>query len=115
MADPKLLHTEISGTRAACCVAEPGGQLRGLVLQNISSNAIAGSATAFLDLAANQPAFAAALVTTLQPEFARLGLQLENLTVHNLSLPEELQKIMDQKSAMGLGIGITVAATIRGG
>ncbi len=101
VADPKLFHTEISGTRAAYGVAELDGQLRGLVLQNIS-NAIAGSAIPFLDLAANQQAFAAALVTTLQPEFAKLGLQLENLTVQNLSLPEELQKIMDQKIGMGM-------------
>ena len=101
VADPKLFHTEISGTRAAYGVAELDGQLRGLVLQNIS-NAIAGSAIPLLDLAANQQAFAAALVTTLQPEFAKLGLQLENLTVQNLSLPEELQKIMDQKIGMGM-------------
>ena len=101
VADPKLFHTEISGTRAAYGVGELDGQLRGLVLQNIS-NAIAGSAIPFLDLAANQQAFATALVTTLQPEFAKLGLQLENLTVQNLSLPEELQKIMDQKIGMGM-------------
>ena len=101
VADPKLFHTEISGTRAAYSVGELDGQLRGLVLQNIS-NAIAGSAIAFLDLAANQQAFAMALVTTLQPEFAKLGLQLESLTVQNLSLPEELQKIMDQKIGMGM-------------
>ena len=101
IADPKLFHTEISGTRADYGVAELDGQLRGLVLQNIS-NAIAGSAIPFLDLAANQQAFATALVTTLQPEFAKLGLQLENLTVQNLSLPEELQKIMDQKIGMGM-------------
>ena len=101
IADPKLFHTEISGTRAVYGVGELDGQLRGLVLQNIS-NAIAGSAIPFLDLAANQQAFATALVATLQPEFARLGLQLESLTVQNLSLPEELQKIMDQKIGMGM-------------
>ena len=101
IADPKLFHTEISGTRGEYTVAELDGQLRGLVLQNIS-NAIAGSAIPFLDLAANQQAFAAAMVAALQPEFAKLGLLLENLTVQNLSLPEELQKIMDQKIGMGM-------------
>jgi membrane protease subunit (stomatin/prohibitin family) len=38
--DPKLFHTEISGTREEYTVADVEGQLRGLVLQNIS-NAIA--------------------------------------------------------------------------
>lgn len=101
IADPRLFHTEISGTRERYTLAELDGQLRGLVLQNIS-NAIAASDIAFLDLAANQLAFAQALVTQLGPEFAKIGLKLEGMTVQNLSLPEELQKILDQKIGMGM-------------
>ena len=101
MADPKLFHTEISGTRESYGTADLDGQLRGLVLQNIS-NAIASSGIAFLDLAANQLSFAQALTTQLRPEFAKLGLTLEGMTVQNVSLPEELQKIMDQKIGMGM-------------
>ncbi|KAB2898920.1 MAG: hypothetical protein F9K35_09315, partial [Burkholderiaceae bacterium] len=99
--DPKLFHTEISGTREAYAVADLDGQLRGLVLQNIS-NAIAGSGLPFLDLAANQVMFADALAKELQPAFAKIGLGLETLTVQNVSLPEELQKILDQKIGMGM-------------
>ena len=101
VADPKLFHGQISGTRERYTTRELDGQLRGLVLQNIS-NAIAGSDIPFLDLAANLQAFAAALTRELQPEFAKLGLQVENLTVQNISMPEELQKIMDQKIGMGM-------------
>ena len=99
--DPKLFHTEISGTRERYTTQELDGQLRGLVLQNIS-NAIAGSGIAFLDLAANQLMFAQALVAQLAPEFAKIGLKLEGMTVQSVSLPEELQKIMDQKIGMGM-------------
>ena len=101
IADPKLFHTEISGTRASYGVADLDGQLRGLVLQNIS-NAIASSGIAFLDLASNQLIFAQALTTQLAPEFAKLGLKLEAMTVQSVSLPEELQKILDQKIGMGM-------------
>ena len=101
VADPQLFHTEISGTREAYTVADLDGQLRGLVLQNIS-NAIASSGIAFLDLAANQLAFAQALSTQLAPEFEKIGLKLEGMTVQNVSLPEELQKILDQKIGMGM-------------
>jgi membrane protease subunit (stomatin/prohibitin family) len=101
VADPKLFHTEISGTRERYTTADLDGQLRGLVLQNIS-NAIASSDIAFLDLAANQLAFAQALVTQLTPEFAKIGLKLDGMTVQNVSLPEELQKILDQKIGMGM-------------
>ncbi|MBN9411636.1 MAG: SPFH domain-containing protein [Burkholderiales bacterium] len=101
VADARLFHTEISGTRERYTVADLDGQLRGVVLQNIS-NAIASSGVPFLDLAANQIAFAQALAAQLVPEFARIGLKLEGLTVQNVSLPEELQKILDQKIGMGM-------------
>lgn len=101
IADPKLFHTEISGTRDRYTTADLDGQLRGLVLQNISA-AIAASNIAFLDLAANQLVFAQALAAQLVPEFAKIGLKLEGMTVQNVSLPEELQKILDQKIGMGM-------------
>jgi membrane protease subunit (stomatin/prohibitin family) len=99
--DPKLFHTEISGTREEYKVSELDGQLRGMVLQNIS-NAIASSGIPFLDLATNLIEFAKALRTQLDPEMAKLGLKLENMTVQSVSLPEELQKILDQKIGMGM-------------
>jgi membrane protease subunit (stomatin/prohibitin family) len=101
VATPALFHTEISGTRERYTVEDVDGQLRGLVLQNIS-NAIAGSGVAFLDLAANQLSFAQALAKQLAPEFDKIGLKLEAMTVQSVSLPEELQKIMDQKIGMGM-------------
>jgi len=71
------------------------------VLQNIS-NAVASSGIAFLDLAANQQAFALALTQQLAPEFAKFGLKLDSMTVQNLSLPDELQQVLDQKIGMGM-------------
>lgn len=101
IADPKRFHTEISGTRARYTVFDLDGQLRGLVLQNISS-AIATAGIPFLDLAANQLKFAEALVRQLGPEFEKLGLGLEAMQVQNVSLPPELQKVLDQKIGIGM-------------
>ena len=101
IADPKLFHTEISGTRDEYLASDIDGQLRGLVLQNIS-NAIASSGIAFLDLAANQLTFVQALTRHLAPEFEKIGLKLEGMTVQNVSLPEELQRVLDQKIGMGM-------------
>lgn len=99
--DPKLFHTEISGTRDAYTVADLDGQLRGLILQHIS-DAVAESGIPFLDLAANQVEFAKALSANLAPAFAAIGLQLDVMTVQNVSLPEELQKVLDQRIGMGM-------------
>ncbi len=101
IADPRLFHTEISGTRERYTVEDLDGQLRGLMLQHIS-DAVASSGVAFLDLAANQVEFAAALQAATAPAFDKLGLKLEMVTMQNVSLPEELQKILDQKIGMGM-------------
>ena len=99
--DPKKFHTEISGTRDTYTVADLDGQLRGLMLQHIS-DAVAQSGIAFLDLAANQIEFAKQLHAATAPSFEAIGLKLEGVTVQNVSLPEELQKILDQKIGMGM-------------
>jgi membrane protease subunit (stomatin/prohibitin family) len=101
VADPAKFHTEISGTRDNYTVADLDGQLRGLMLQHIS-DAVASSGVAFLDLAANQVAFAKALMEATSPAFAAIGLKLEGVTMQNVSLPEDLQKILDQKIGMGM-------------
>ncbi|MBV8605169.1 MAG: SPFH domain-containing protein [Pelomonas sp.] len=101
IADAKRFHTEVSGTRDRYTVAELDGQLRGLMLQNIA-DAVANSGTPFLDLAANQVAFARALQDQAAPAFDKLGLKLESVTVQSISLPDELQKILDQKIGMGM-------------
>src|ERR1700712_5664894 len=75
VADPKLFHTEISGTRETYTVADIDGQLRGLMLQHIS-DAVASSGVAFLDLAANQIEFAKALLDATAPAFEKIGLKL---------------------------------------
>ncbi len=99
--DPKVFHSQISGTRERYTVQDLDGQLRGLMLQHIS-DAVAGSGTPFLDLAANQVEFAAALKEATAPSFAALGLELISVTMQNVSLPEELQKILDQRIGMGI-------------
>ncbi len=101
IADPKAFHTAISGTRDRYTIDDLDGQLRGLMLQHIS-DAVAESGVPFLDLAANQVEFANQLRDVTAPEFAKLGLALEAVTVQNVSLPEELQKILDQKIGMGM-------------
>ena len=99
--DAKKFHTEISGTRDAYTVAELDGQLRALMLQHIS-DAVASAGIPFLDLAANQVEFAKQLKDATAPEFEKLGLALEAVTVQNVSLPEELQKLLDQRIGMGM-------------
>jgi membrane protease subunit (stomatin/prohibitin family) len=99
--DPKTFHQQISGTRDTYTTAELDGQLRALMLQHIS-DAVASAGIPFLDLAANQVEFAKQLRDAAAPAFEKLGLALETVTVQNVSLPEELQKVLDQRIGMGM-------------
>ena len=101
IADPKVFHSAVSGTRERYGVDDLDGQLRALMLQHIS-DAVASSGIPFLDLASNQIEFAKQLKEANAEEFTKLGLALEAVTVQNVSLPEELQKILDQKIGMGM-------------
>ena len=101
LVDPSKFHTQISGTRDRYMTEELDGQLKGLILQNIS-NAIAASGVPFLDLAANQIAMADALKATIASSFESMGLKLDTMTVQSVSLPEDLQKILDQRIGMGM-------------
>jgi membrane protease subunit (stomatin/prohibitin family) len=101
IADPKLFHAQVSGTRDVYGMADLEGQLRGVMVQEIA-NAVAASNIAFLDLAANQNMFAKVLLDGLAPSFQSLGLKLTAFTVQSLSLPDELQKILDQRIGMGM-------------
>ncbi|MFY7907660.1 MAG: SPFH domain-containing protein, partial [Burkholderiaceae bacterium] len=105
VADPKLFHTEISGTRERYTVADVDGQLRGLVLQNISQ-AIASSGIPFLDLAANQLKFAEALSAQLSPAFAAIGLEpSDHIHVHRLRDRSQAgaREIVDGEPGVRLG------------
>jgi membrane protease subunit (stomatin/prohibitin family) len=101
IADPRRFYQEVGGTRDLYTVDDLDEPLRGLVIAGMA-DLFAESGIPFIDMAANQDELAGLLKTRLEPEFARLGLQLDRFVVQNLSLPEELQKVLDERIGMNL-------------
>jgi membrane protease subunit (stomatin/prohibitin family) len=99
--DPRAFHVHVSGTREQYTVSELDGQLRNTIVASIS-DMFGESGVPFLDMAANQDEFGNQLKQKLDPEFKRLGIALDTLQVQNVSLPDELQKVLDQRIGMGL-------------
>ena len=66
------------------------------------TDTFANSQVPFLDMAANQVALADKIAAQLKPGFTELGLCLDSFVVENLSLPDELQKILDQRIGMNM-------------
>jgi membrane protease subunit (stomatin/prohibitin family) len=101
ISDARVFYEKISGTRQIYGVADLDGQLRNTIIGRMT-NAFAGSTIDFLDMAANQSRLAELMVAELNPVFAALGLHLETFVVENISLPEELQKMLDQRIGMNM-------------
>ncbi len=66
------------------------------------TGAFAESGVPFLDMAANQSELGARIGEGLKPMFAEFGLALDSFVVENLSLPEELQKMLDTRVGMNM-------------
>jgi membrane protease subunit (stomatin/prohibitin family) len=101
LADAKTFYTKISGTRDLYHVADLEGQLRNTIIAKMT-DAFAASQVPFLDMAANQGALAEKISEQLKPAFTDYGLSLDTFVVENLSLPEELQKVLDQRISMNV-------------
>ncbi|MGD0227300.1 MAG: SPFH domain-containing protein [Terriglobia bacterium] len=99
ISDPRVFHTKVSGTRDIYRVADLEGQLRDTILGRVAGT-FAESNIPFLDMAANQVELAKKIAEQLKPTFADLGLSIESFVVENLSLPDELQKLLDQRIGM---------------
>ena len=101
MTDPSKFYKEVSGTRERYTVDDVDGQLRNLVIAGISG-VFGESGVPFIDMAANQTALAEKLRERLIPAFERYGLTLDMFAVQNVSLPDELQQMLDKR----IGINI---------
>ena len=98
---PATFFARVSGTRETYLAAEMEGQLRS-TLVTLLSDQFADSKLPFLDLAANQVELGAAIADRARVAFADLGLALDTFQIQNISLPEELQKRLDERIGMGI-------------
>lgn len=101
LTDPTLFYKQISGTREIYTVDDLDGQLRNVMIAELTQ-IFANSKIPFLDMAANQGGLSALIKTQMATIFARYGLALDNLVVENISLPEELQAILDKRISMNV-------------
>ena len=101
LSDAKTFYSKISGTRDIYRVPDLEGQLRNTIIAKMT-DAFAASQVPFLDMAANQGALADKISEVLKPSFTDYGLTLDSFVVENLSLPEELQKVLDQRISMNV-------------
>ena len=100
--DPRALLTELVGTDSEFDVEEIGVLLRSIVASAFA-DLIASSEVAALDLASNYMDFSEQLRQTVVAHVDdEYGLDIPQLFIVNISLPEEVEKAMDTRTSMTL-------------
>lgn len=99
--DPAVLLRELVGTDPAFKTDEVDEFIRHWVVSHVVS-ALATSGVAVLDLAAHQNEIADKLATVISQDLKHLGLQLARFVIENVSLPPEVEAMMDKRTEMGV-------------
>lgn len=99
--DPGVFLREVFGTEGAFTTDEIEGQLRSMLVSAFS--AMLGQAEiASLDLASNYRSMGDAARSDMAPEFEKYGLSLTRLVIENISVPPEVEKMLDTRTQMGI-------------
>jgi membrane protease subunit (stomatin/prohibitin family) len=99
--DPGVFLKEVVGTDGLFTTENIEGQLRSMLVSAFTGM-LAKSQIAALDLAANYPNIGDKAQTAMEPEFQKYGVSLTRLVIENISLPPEVEKVLDARSQMGL-------------
>jgi membrane protease subunit (stomatin/prohibitin family) len=99
--DAKLFLKEIAGTDHEFTTEEINEQLRNIVVTRFS-DAVASSKIPVLDMAANYDEFSKVIHEKINPEFNEIGIDLTKMLIENISLPEEVEKVLDKRTSMGI-------------
>ncbi|MCB1369111.1 MAG: SPFH domain-containing protein, partial [Rhodobacteraceae bacterium] len=99
--DAARFLTEIVGTDGEFTMDEISFQIRNIIVAQFSA-AIAGSGIPVLDMAANTLDLARMLAAKISPALAEYGLEMPEIYIENISLPPEVEAVMDKRTSMGI-------------
>jgi len=101
ISDPKEFFKTVVGTQGLTTTDDILGQLRSTIISQLS-DIIAESKIAALDLASSYRELCTLAQKELTPAFASFGLELSRFNIDNISLPEEVEAAIDQRTKLGV-------------
>ncbi|SDC95417.1 SPFH domain-containing protein [Williamwhitmania taraxaci] len=99
--DPKLFLGEISGTDGVFTIEKIEDQFRNFIVTEFS-DFIAESKIPVIDFSSKYNEISAFCNAKIKPKFECYGIELIDLLVENISLPEELEAMLDKRSSMNI-------------
>ena len=98
--DAKTFMRELAGVND-CTVSNVEGQLKPMIIEALTDT-IAESKISALDLATNYKEFSQAVLKSAEADCAKFGLKITSVVIENISLPEELEKALDERTRVGI-------------
>lgn len=99
--DPRAFLTEILGTQGAAGTDDLTPQVK-IQIVSALSDFLGESRIAALDLAMHYDEISLGVKAKVESIVQQYGIGLTNLTVENLSLPPEVEAVMDKRTSMGI-------------
>ncbi|MDP2087382.1 MAG: SPFH domain-containing protein [Gemmobacter sp.] len=99
--DPGRFMTEIVGTDGEFTTEEISVHIRDVIVQEFS-RVVARAGIPALDMAANLRDLGKLVAAEMAPAVAAYGLELPDFVIENISLPEAVEKVLDQRTSMGI-------------
>lgn len=99
--DAGVFLREIVGTDGDFTQEKIAGQIRNIVVQKVS-RVLAASGIPALDMAANTRDLSEVVTKAIAPTITEYGLTMPEFYIENISLPPEVEKVLDQRTSMGI-------------
>lgn len=99
--DPAKFMKDVFGTNSSYSVEGLEGQLKRSIVSGVS-DLIAEFDKPALDLAMYYDEMSAAGKDKIQERFNQFGLTITSFYIENISLPQEVEKVLDQRTSMGV-------------
>ncbi len=101
IAEPSLFMKEVFGTNALYTVASVEEHIKPILIQSIT-DVIAESKISALDLATNYQEFSKTVLQNCAQDLKDLGIEVKKFVIENISLPEEVEKALDERTTLGV-------------
>ena len=99
--DAPTFMKELFGTGRSYATDDIQDFLKTMVVTGLT-DAVGESKVSVLDLAGNTMEFQTIVKAKIQEMFKNIGLKLETLLIENMSVPEEVQKALDERTKYGI-------------
>ena len=99
--DAAIFLRELFGTNSSFVTNDITDWLKTMLISALT-DALGESKVSVLDLAGNTLEFNEIVSRQIQSKFAEIGLKLTNLFIENMSVPEAVEKAIDERSKLGI-------------